>query len=385
MVKTLQITKDLRKVKKAFGRLVYKLRVSSRTFVYIFVCFTCDFSIWFRICRSFRKLNYHCHSMVCSEFYDWISIKWCCSVHFCWNYSISRLYPSNKTSRILRCWCCCTCCKVVKCNERTLIVWLCACFCCVGVPFGLVSGSLPFLLKSRTTYSGIGVLSLATWPYSLKCLWSPVVDAVFSFRFGRRKTWIVPCTFVSGLAFGALSLSIDDWVGLSVAANATNTDTDTATINVRALTMWFFLITAMLATQDIAVDAWSVLLISKEVLHFRVLCHSHTRAYTHRGWLGRLLRKQLAWYTSHCSLFVFHSCYLLLFVRLQGIGNFLAFPVLLALLSPQLCAKYLCSASFVEQNPGGTVISLGSFLAFWSLLSVLELICPMFSIVSLVM
>lgn len=59
-----------------------------------------------------------------------------------------------------------------------------------GVPFGLVSGSLPFLLKSRTTYSEIGVLSLATWPYSLKCLWSPVVDAVFSPRFGSLLLFV---------------------------------------------------------------------------------------------------------------------------------------------------------------------------------------------------
>lgn len=74
-------------------------------------------------------------------------------------------------------------------------------------------------------------------------------------------------------------MSIDGWAGLSdapkqttIAATSTAATLTTAvdgvgsgTVNVRALAGWFFFITAMLATQDIAVDAWSVQLISKEV------------------------------------------------------------------------------------------------------------------------
>ena len=32
---------------------------------------------------------------------------------------------------------------------------------------------------------------MASYPYSFKLLWSPVVDSVYSLAFGRRKSWVV--------------------------------------------------------------------------------------------------------------------------------------------------------------------------------------------------
>jgi PAT family acetyl-CoA transporter-like MFS transporter 1 len=61
-----------------------------------------------------------------------------------------------------------------------------------GLPFGLISGSLPFVLKNHLSYSDLATLSLATYPYSLKLLWSPIVDAVYLPSVGRRKSWIIP-------------------------------------------------------------------------------------------------------------------------------------------------------------------------------------------------
>ena len=49
-----------------------------------------------------------------------------------------------------------------------------------GIPMGLASGSVPFLLKQHLSYGQIGVFTLASYPYSLKLLWSPIVDAVWS-------------------------------------------------------------------------------------------------------------------------------------------------------------------------------------------------------------
>ena len=49
-----------------------------------------------------------------------------------------------------------------------------------GIPMGLAAGSVPFLLKSHLSYGQIGVYSLASYPYSLKLLWSPIVDAVWT-------------------------------------------------------------------------------------------------------------------------------------------------------------------------------------------------------------
>jgi len=45
---------------------------------------------------------------------------------------------------------------------------------------GLTMGSIPFLLQSKASYTEIGIFSLASYPYSLKLLWSPIVDAVYS-------------------------------------------------------------------------------------------------------------------------------------------------------------------------------------------------------------
>lgn len=77
-----------------------------------------------------------------------------------------------------------------------------------GVPMGLATGSVPFLLKPHMSYSALGVFSLASYPYSLKLLWSPIVDAVWSPKVGRRKSWIMPIQMLSG--FGMI------WLGSRV-------------------------------------------------------------------------------------------------------------------------------------------------------------------------
>jgi PAT family acetyl-CoA transporter-like MFS transporter 1 len=67
-----------------------------------------------------------------------------------------------------------------------------------GIPVGLAFGSIPFLLRAKLSYSQIGIFTLCTYPYSLKLLWSPIVDSVFSKRLGRRKSWIVPIQIIVG-------------------------------------------------------------------------------------------------------------------------------------------------------------------------------------------
>lgn len=79
-----------------------------------------------------------------------------------------------------------------------------------GIPVGLAFGSIPFLLRSKLSYSQIGLFSLCTYPYSLKLLWSPVVDSIFSPKLGRRKSWIVPIQTIVGLMFW--------WLGSNVQA-----------------------------------------------------------------------------------------------------------------------------------------------------------------------
>lgn len=79
-----------------------------------------------------------------------------------------------------------------------------------GVPLGL-TGSLPFILSSRkVSYADQGTFSFAFWPFSLKLLWAPIVDAVFIRKFGRRKSWLIPIQYLLGIFMLVFSGYIKD-------------------------------------------------------------------------------------------------------------------------------------------------------------------------------
>ncbi|OLN97227.1 putative membrane protein [Colletotrichum chlorophyti] len=122
-----------------------------------------------------------------------------------------------------------------------------------GVPMGLAGGSVPFLMKDHMSYSEIGIFSLASYPYSLKLLWSPIVDAVWSPNVGRRKSWILPIQLLSGL--GML------WLGSTV-ENMMATTGKPGGPTVWNFTGWWFFLVFMCATQDIAVDGWALTLLT---------------------------------------------------------------------------------------------------------------------------
>lgn len=114
-----------------------------------------------------------------------------------------------------------------------------------GVPMGLAGGSVPFLLKAHLSYSQIGVFSLASYPYSLKLLWSPIVDAIWTPKVGRRKSWILPIQTLSG--FGML------WLGARAEQMMIDAGADGGA-GIWGFTWWWFFLVFMCATQDIAVD-----------------------------------------------------------------------------------------------------------------------------------
>lgn len=114
-----------------------------------------------------------------------------------------------------------------------------------GIPMGLAGGSVPFLLKKNLSYSQLGVFSLSSYPYSLKLLWSPIVDAVWHPYFGRRKSWILPIQTCSGLGMIYLGANINK---MMVAAESSDGS------GVWTFTWWWFFLVFLCATQDIAVD-----------------------------------------------------------------------------------------------------------------------------------
>eukprot|EP01133_Synstelium_polycarpum_P012992 gene12992-15282_t len=179
-----------------------------------------------------------------------------------------------------------------------------------GIPIGLTFGTIPFLLHKYSTYTQIGIFSFAGFPYSLKILWSPFVDSVYSRDFGRRKSWIVPIQMIAGLLFIVVSYYIEVLLEHSVEM-------------IWSITAIFFITIVLMATQDIAVDGWALTILSKSNLH----------------------------YASTCQTIGLNS------------GYFLSYTIFLALNSPDFSNNYLRSSS--AHNPDEGVVSLPGYLFFW--------------------
>lgn len=124
-----------------------------------------------------------------------------------------------------------------------------------GIPVGLAFGSVPFILKEKLSYAQIGLFSLASYPYSLKLFWSPIVDAFYWRNFGRRRSWIVPIQFFSSLALIYLGFRVEPLLKDPMKALPT-------------ITCFFFILVFGCATQDIAVDGWALTLLSSEALPY---------------------------------------------------------------------------------------------------------------------
>ncbi|KAF8746264.1 hypothetical protein AX14_000062 [Amanita brunnescens Koide BX004] len=130
-----------------------------------------------------------------------------------------------------------------------------------GVPLGLALGSVPFLLKEHLSYSQIATFALSGYPYSLKLLWSPIVDSIYFTSIGRRKSWIIPMQLIVGTLMLYISTNVDRLMN-----DPSN--------NVAELTTLFTSLVAFSATQDIAVDGWALTLLSQDCLSYASTCQT---------------------------------------------------------------------------------------------------------------
>jgi PAT family beta-lactamase induction signal transducer AmpG len=115
-----------------------------------------------------------------------------------------------------------------------------------GFPFGLVNPDGAFLIVLRSygmSLSGVGLLSAGLGlPYTFKFLWAPLVDAV-----GARRIWVRACLFaiaVGLLVAGALDPSIATTL----------------------LALALLAVAVFSATQDIAINAFTIELVPREEL-----------------------------------------------------------------------------------------------------------------------
>jgi MFS transporter, PAT family, beta-lactamase induction signal transducer AmpG len=119
-----------------------------------------------------------------------------------------------------------------------------------GLPLALSAETLRVWMADRGVDVGtIGLISLASLPYTIKFLWAPVVDAIaipwLSARLGRRRAWLV----ASQLALMAAIV----WLGTR--------DPVTAPL---AVGLGALMVAFTSATQDIVIDAFRVESLSVE-------------------------------------------------------------------------------------------------------------------------
>lgn len=115
------------------------------------------------------------------------------------------------------------------------MAWVALLYFAEGLPYGFVKDVLPVYFRvSGVSLRDIGLASLLSMPWSLKFLWSPLVD-----RLGERRQWIAGALVVMASALLVAQ-------GLPPAPVA------------GALVAALLLFTAAAATQDVAIDAYTI-------------------------------------------------------------------------------------------------------------------------------
>lgn len=126
-------------------------------------------------------------------------------------------------------------------STRTKLLWVALLYFAEGFPFGLLFDAFPVYFRIHgMSLTEIGLLSVVGLPWALKFLWAPLVDIV-----GSRRSWIVTCQGLLALDL-VLLLFLDPTVTGNLA--------------------WGGLIALALlaATQDIAIDAYTIELLDQE-------------------------------------------------------------------------------------------------------------------------
>ncbi len=118
---------------------------------------------------------------------------------------------------------------------RRKLYWVSVLYFAEGFPFGVAIDNLPVYFRLHgVSLTAIGLMSLLGAPWTLKVLWAPLVD-----RLGTRQQWFVSCLIILALAMAMLPFF----------------DPARPTI-----WLWGLLIvlTTASATQDIAIDAYTI-------------------------------------------------------------------------------------------------------------------------------
>ena len=124
-------------------------------------------------------------------------------------------------------------------SAKRKMAWIAGFYFAEGLPFGIVVDNLPVYFRVHgVSLAAIGLLSLLGLPWTLKVLWAPLVD-----RFGERRHWITGAL----VSMGAILLVLP-WL-----------DPSSPGFWIWSLLLLF---TVASATQDVAIDAWTIGIVS---------------------------------------------------------------------------------------------------------------------------
>jgi MFS transporter, PAT family, beta-lactamase induction signal transducer AmpG len=177
-----------------------------------------------------------------------------------------------------------------------------------GLPFALTDDAFrAWMSKANLDLSTIGWFSLVALPYSLKFLWSPVLDRYVPPFLGRRRGWILVAQMGLVGAIVILALQMSVIPGLAGAQRS---------LWLQALAATAMAVVFLSATQDIAIDAYRTDVLEERetgagasltILGYRI-------ALLLTGWVAFNLADKMGW----------HWVYVLMAV-LVAIGSFTSF------------------------------------------------------------
>ena len=189
-------------------------------------------------------------------------------------------------------------------------------------------------LTTKVAYNAQAIFALCSWPFSLKLLWAPIVDAIYLKGFGRRKSWLVPVQLMASFLMIFGSDYVESQLGLESlgdSASVTGATTAAAAANlelqhfdVKGVTAFFLVLYFLMATQDIAVDGWALTMLSRKNRGRGPVCNS----------IG------------------------------QNLGYFLAFVGFLALNDVDSSNNLWRPLLGLKSDPSKGLVSLGSFIKF---------------------
>jgi hypothetical protein len=133
-----------------------------------------------------------------------------------------------------------------------------------GFVIGLFLETIQIRLKKDFSFSEVGIFLLCSYPFSLKVLWSPIVDTYYIKSLGLRRTWALFSQLIVSALLYYLSLNINFLIESK---------------KIYGLSFICFVIKFFIATQDIAIDGWANTLCGKDVNYLKILLYFYNNIF----------------------------------------------------------------------------------------------------------